>query len=82
SLSDIVPDDDKAINVEPLATKSLIVDWKSYTLGGELSYYQIKRANGSFKSCKVFSTMLNDFDRQDLLDLYRLVKERFKTTTP
>ncbi|GJX02827.1 hypothetical protein Tco_0188743 [Tanacetum coccineum] len=30
----------------------------------------------------VFSAMLDDFDRQDVLDLYKLVKERFKTTSP
>ncbi|GJS76673.1 hypothetical protein Tco_0726554 [Tanacetum coccineum] len=29
----------------------------------------------------IFSVML-DFDRQDVLDLYRLVKERFETTNP
>ncbi|GJU60664.1 hypothetical protein Tco_1238430 [Tanacetum coccineum] len=32
------------------------------------------------KSYKIFTEMLDDFDRQDVLDLYRLVKERFKTT--
>ncbi|GKB44328.1 hypothetical protein Tco_0889270 [Tanacetum coccineum] len=31
---------------------------------------------------KIFSVMLDDFDRQDVLDLYRLVKERFETTSP
>ncbi|GJY06009.1 hypothetical protein Tco_0371949 [Tanacetum coccineum] len=30
----------------------------------------------------IFSAMLDDFDRQDALDLYRLVKERFETTSP
>ncbi|GJU35384.1 hypothetical protein Tco_1183738 [Tanacetum coccineum] len=29
----------------------------------------------------IFSTMLDDFDRQDVLDLYRLVKERVKSTS-
>ncbi|GJX31342.1 hypothetical protein Tco_0241197 [Tanacetum coccineum] len=31
---------------------------------------------------KYLLAMLDDFDRQDVLDLYRLVKERFKTTSP
>ncbi|GJZ42269.1 hypothetical protein Tco_0589155 [Tanacetum coccineum] len=31
---------------------------------------------------KLFSAMLDDFDRPDVLDLYRLVKERFETTSP
>ncbi|GJY21593.1 hypothetical protein Tco_0394159 [Tanacetum coccineum] len=35
---------------------------------------------GSTKYYKIFSAMLDDFDRQDVLDLYRLVKERFETT--
>ncbi|GJZ46825.1 hypothetical protein Tco_0600657 [Tanacetum coccineum] len=30
----------------------------------------------------IFSAMLDDFDRQDVLDLYRLVKKRFETTSP
>ncbi|GJZ06195.1 hypothetical protein Tco_0539988 [Tanacetum coccineum] len=35
----------------------------------------IIRANGSTKSYKIFTEMLDDFDRHDVLDLYRLVKE-------
>ncbi|GKC27400.1 hypothetical protein Tco_1034694, partial [Tanacetum coccineum] len=30
----------------------------------------------------IFSAILDDFDRQNVLDLYRLVKERFETTSP
>ncbi|GKF65880.1 hypothetical protein Tco_0192397, partial [Tanacetum coccineum] len=37
-------------------------------------YYQIFRADGSSKNYKIFSEMLDDFDRQDVLDLHRLVK--------
>ncbi|GJX73210.1 putative ribonuclease H-like domain-containing protein [Tanacetum coccineum] len=77
---EIVPNDDEVVNFEPLATKSPIVDWKTQILGEEMIYYQIKRADGSCKIYKVFCTMLNDFDRQDLIDLYRVVTERFKTT--
>ncbi|GJS86792.1 hypothetical protein Tco_0769428 [Tanacetum coccineum] len=42
----------------------------------------IIRADGSTKNYKIFSAMLDDFHGQDVLDLYRLVKERFKTTSP
>ncbi|GJZ60427.1 hypothetical protein Tco_0616243 [Tanacetum coccineum] len=63
------------------ATKSPIVNWKTQILGEEISY-QIKRADRSYKMYKIFSEMLNDFDRQDLIDLYRLVTKRFKTTRP
>ncbi|GJW18931.1 putative ribonuclease H-like domain-containing protein [Tanacetum coccineum] len=78
---EIVPYDDKAVNFKPLATKSPIVDWKTQILGEEI-YYLIKRADGSYKMYKIFSQMLNDFDRQGLIDLYRLVTKRFKTTRP
>ncbi|GJW40962.1 putative ribonuclease H-like domain-containing protein [Tanacetum coccineum] len=45
-------------------------------------YYEIIKADGSTKFYKIFTAMLDDFDRQDVLDLYRLVKETFKTTSP
>ncbi|GJW36734.1 hypothetical protein Tco_0059654 [Tanacetum coccineum] len=79
---EIVPSDDSAVNIESLATKYPIVDWKTYILAADKMYYQITKADGSTKYYKIFSVMLDDFDRQDLLDLYRLVKERFKTTSP
>ncbi|GKC29118.1 hypothetical protein Tco_1036412, partial [Tanacetum coccineum] len=41
-----------------------------------------KRADGSVKHYKIFSAMLYDFDRQDVMELYKLVKERFQTTSP
>ncbi|GJY94340.1 hypothetical protein Tco_0510701 [Tanacetum coccineum] len=44
--------------------------------GNDLSYWKITRADGSSKFYKVFFFMLEDFDRQDLVDLHRLVKER------
>ncbi|GKC63596.1 hypothetical protein Tco_1096194 [Tanacetum coccineum] len=46
-----------------------------------MMYYQIIRADGSSKNYKIFSEMLDDFDRKDVLDLYRLVKERFETAS-
>ncbi|GJW29495.1 hypothetical protein Tco_0046370 [Tanacetum coccineum] len=73
---DIVPGDDIAINVKSLATKYPIVDWKTHILTENMMYYQIIRADGSSKNYKIFSGMLDDFDRQDVVDLYRLVKER------
>ncbi|GJU86875.1 reverse transcriptase domain-containing protein [Tanacetum coccineum] len=41
-----------------------------------------EEANGSFKNYKIFNKMLDDFDRQDVTDLHRLVNERYKTTSP
>ncbi|GJT30125.1 putative ribonuclease H-like domain-containing protein [Tanacetum coccineum] len=77
---EIVPGDDSVVNIESLATKYPIVDWKTHILAEDKMYYQIIRADGSTKYYKIFSAMLDDFDRQDVLDLYRLVKERFETT--
>ncbi|GJS34568.1 hypothetical protein Tco_0532950 [Tanacetum coccineum] len=79
---DVVPRDDIAIDVESLATKYPIVDWKTHVLTENMMYYQIIRADGSSKNYKIFSEMLDDFDRQDVLDLHRLVQERYDTTSP
>ncbi|GJT38606.1 hypothetical protein Tco_0938471 [Tanacetum coccineum] len=79
---EIVPNDDSAVNIESLDTKYPIVDWKTHILAEDIINYQIIRADGSTKYYKLFSAMLDDFDRQDVLDLYRLVKERFETTSP
>ncbi|GJT61198.1 hypothetical protein Tco_1004731 [Tanacetum coccineum] len=78
----IVPRDDEAINVKSLAIKYPIVDWKTHILTEDKMYYEIIRADGSTKFYKIFTAMLDDFDRQDVLDLYKLVKERFETTSP
>ncbi|GKB48165.1 putative ribonuclease H-like domain-containing protein [Tanacetum coccineum] len=79
--TEIVPKDDEAVNVESLATKYPIVDWKTHILAEVKMYYEIIRADGSTKYYRIFSAMLDDFNRQDVLDLYRLVKERFETTS-
>ncbi|GJX24842.1 putative ribonuclease H-like domain-containing protein [Tanacetum coccineum] len=78
---DIAPRDDVAIDVESLATKYLIVDWKTHVLTENMMYYQIIKADGSSKNYKIFSEMLDDFDRQDVMDLHRLVQERYDTTS-
>ncbi|GJW75560.1 hypothetical protein Tco_0134930 [Tanacetum coccineum] len=79
---DIVLGDDIAMDFESLATKYPIIDWKTHILTENMMYYQIIRADGSSKNYKIFSGMLDDFDRQDVIDLYRLVKERYETTSP
>ncbi|GKD21488.1 hypothetical protein Tco_1223191 [Tanacetum coccineum] len=45
-------------------------------------YYQIFKGDGSSKNYKVLSEMLDDFDRQDVEELYRLVKERYSASRP
>ncbi|GKA46200.1 hypothetical protein Tco_0739083 [Tanacetum coccineum] len=79
---DIILREDVAEDVESLSTKYPIVDWKTYTLTENFMYYQIFRGDGSSKNYKVLSEMLEDFDRQDVEELYRLVKERYSASRP
>nr|GEW53917.1 hypothetical protein [Tanacetum cinerariifolium] len=68
-------------NVIPLAIKSPIVSWKSYCKG-DVGYYEIHKADGSYKTYIFFSEMLNDFDKEDLMVLYRLFNEKYASTRP
>nr|GEW81646.1 hypothetical protein [Tanacetum cinerariifolium] len=71
-----------AIDAILLAIKSLkIIDWKIYKEGNK-SYYQIIRADGNSKIYMVFNRMLREFDREDLEDLYSLVKVKYRSTRP
>ncbi|GKB44516.1 hypothetical protein Tco_0889458 [Tanacetum coccineum] len=79
---DLVPREEFSMEIESLATKYPIVDWKTHVLTENFMYYQIFRADGSSKNYKIFSEMLDDFDRQDVLDLHRLVKARYMTSSP
>ncbi|GKC60139.1 hypothetical protein Tco_1087737 [Tanacetum coccineum] len=42
---------------------------------------KVQKDKGS-KNYKIFSEMLDDFDRRDVLDLHRLVEERCATSRP
>ncbi|GJY40681.1 hypothetical protein Tco_0427951 [Tanacetum coccineum] len=79
---DIVPREDVAVDVESLSTKYPIMDWKTYTLSENFMYYKIIIGDGSLKNYKILSEMLYDFDRQDVVELYRLVKERYSSSKP
>ncbi|GJS34445.1 hypothetical protein Tco_0532827 [Tanacetum coccineum] len=83
SLMEVIPDEEEvAIDVVPLATKPpTIVDWKIHK-EGKKSYYQIVRADGKSQMYRVFSLMLKSFSREDLEDLYKLVKAKYKSTRP
>ncbi|GKC64996.1 hypothetical protein Tco_1097594 [Tanacetum coccineum] len=82
-LMKIIPDEDEvAIDAIHLAVKSLsIVDWEIYKEGRK-SYYQIMRAGGKSQMYMFFSQMLKSFDREDLEDLYKLVKAKYESTRP
>ncbi|GKB11289.1 hypothetical protein Tco_0845212, partial [Tanacetum coccineum] len=64
-----------------MTTKYPIIDWKTHILNENMMYYQIIRADRSSKNYKIFSEMLDDFDSQDVIDLHRLVNERYEITS-
>nr|GEW58857.1 hypothetical protein [Tanacetum cinerariifolium] len=81
TASEIILEEDIAIDAIPLAVKTLIVDWKIYK-EGKKSYYQIIRAGGKSKNYLVFSYMLKYFDREDVETLWKLVKAKYGSTRP
>ncbi|GJV86316.1 hypothetical protein Tco_1530254 [Tanacetum coccineum] len=69
----------EAMNPTPLDKKSNIVaNWKIFQQG-ERSIYQIIRANGADIVYMSFGAMLKDFTREDLIELYRLVMQKYGT---
>ncbi|GKC29351.1 hypothetical protein Tco_1036645, partial [Tanacetum coccineum] len=76
----ILDEEEVAIDAIPLAVKSpSIVGWKIYKEGRK-SYYQIMRADGKSQMYMIFSHMLKSFNREDLEDLYKLVKAKYELT--
>nr|GEV49091.1 retrovirus-related Pol polyprotein from transposon TNT 1-94 [Tanacetum cinerariifolium] len=82
-LMEIIPNEEQlTIHATLLAVNSpKIVDWKIHK-GGKKSYYQIIRVDGDSKMYMVFSRMLNEFNQEDLEDLYSLVKAKYGSTRP
>nr|GEW13821.1 retrovirus-related Pol polyprotein from transposon TNT 1-94 [Tanacetum cinerariifolium] len=76
----VVPDDDKAIDYETLDVKSLIFDYESQVLrtneAGDIHVYKLTRLDGSYRHFLTFSRMLKVLDRQDVLDLHKIIMER------
>ncbi|GJW12324.1 putative reverse transcriptase domain-containing protein [Tanacetum coccineum] len=82
----VVLDEEETVDPKILSARYLIVDWESQNLGSvdmeDLHVYKIIRADGNTSYHKSLSNMLRKFDRQDLVDLHRLVMKRFEDTTP
>ncbi|GJT97727.1 ribonuclease H-like domain-containing protein [Tanacetum coccineum] len=55
---------------------------KTVVLTETFMYYQVFRGDGSSKNYKILSEMLEDFDRMDVEQLFRLVKERYSSSAP
>ncbi|GJU01368.1 hypothetical protein Tco_1111706, partial [Tanacetum coccineum] len=75
----IVPE--QGMNVESLQTKYPIIDWEIYTKGTR-KYWKITRVGNHTKVHHLFDDMLKAFDRDDLVMLWSLVKEKFNSTEP
>ncbi|GJW42764.1 hypothetical protein Tco_0071563 [Tanacetum coccineum] len=75
----IVPE--QGMNVEALQTKYPIIDWEIYTEGTR-KYWKIIRVGNHTEVHQFFDDMLKAFDRDDLVMLWSLVKEKFNSTEP
>ncbi|GKD99055.1 hypothetical protein Tco_1382952 [Tanacetum coccineum] len=83
SLIEVIPDEEEvAIDVVPLATKSPSIVYCKIHKEGNKIYYQIVRADGKSQMYRVFSQMLKSFAKEDLEDLYKLVKAKYGSTRP
>ncbi|GJU37408.1 putative ribonuclease H-like domain-containing protein [Tanacetum coccineum] len=83
SLMEVILDEEEvAIDAIPLSTKPpTIIDWKIHKKGKN-NYLQIIRADGSSKMYLVFSQLLKSVDKEDLVELYKLVKVKYGSTRP
>nr|GFB41081.1 hypothetical protein [Tanacetum cinerariifolium] len=69
------------VYVEDLQVKHPIIEWKVHT-EGQRSYWKITRLGGSSASYQFFVDMLKHLDREDLNQLWRLVKESLSIRPP
>ncbi|GKC82081.1 hypothetical protein Tco_1137798 [Tanacetum coccineum] len=69
------------ITAEALQVKYPIIDWEIHTEGSR-KYWKIIRVRNIIEAYQVFEDMLKGFDREDLVTLWSLVKERFRSVEP
>nr|GEV71985.1 hypothetical protein [Tanacetum cinerariifolium] len=70
-------DDDVYTDATHLASKIPIVDYKIHTKRNK-PYFKINRVDGNHGWFMSFSTMMKNFDREDLESLWKIVRERFE----
>ncbi|GJV17783.1 hypothetical protein Tco_1363106 [Tanacetum coccineum] len=66
---------------EALQIKYLIIDWEIHTEASR-KYWKIIKVGNITEAYQVFEDMLQGFDREDLVTLWSLVKERFSSAEP
>nr|GFC44507.1 hypothetical protein [Tanacetum cinerariifolium] len=73
---EIIPVAEVAINVIPLAIKPAPIIGFQIHRKGRNGYYEIMRADESAKTYLLFSQLLKEFDREDLENLWKVVKAK------
>nr|GEU34678.1 ribonuclease H-like domain-containing protein [Tanacetum cinerariifolium] len=79
---EIVPVEEVAINAIPLAIKPAPIVGFQIHRKGRNDYYEIMRADGSDKTYLLFSQLLKKFDREDLENLWKVVKAKHRYKMP
>nr|GEW94726.1 hypothetical protein [Tanacetum cinerariifolium] len=74
-------DDDVYTDATPLASKIPIVDYNIHTKR-KRPYFKIIRADGNHMLFISLSTMLKNFDREDLVSFWIIVRDKFEKTKP
>nr|GEY29508.1 hypothetical protein [Tanacetum cinerariifolium] len=74
-------DDDVFVEATPLAQKVPVVDYQIVLIDNK-PRYKIIRADDTHQLYISFTTLLKNFDREDLETLWRIVRDRFSTSKP
>nr|GFA11629.1 hypothetical protein [Tanacetum cinerariifolium] len=74
-------DDDVFTEATPLGRKVPVVNYEIVMINNK-PMYKIIRENDTHQLYISFITLLKNFDREDLEDLWRIVKDRFSTSKP
>nr|GEV45108.1 hypothetical protein [Tanacetum cinerariifolium] len=67
--------------VEALQVKYPIIDWE-IRIEGSRTYWKIIRIGGIIEAYQIFKDIFKGFDREDMLALCNLVKEKFSSVVP
>nr|GEV59784.1 hypothetical protein [Tanacetum cinerariifolium] len=74
-------DDDVFVEATPIGTKVPVVNYEIVMINNKPSY-KIFRADDTHQLYTSFITLLKNFDREDLEDLWKIMKARFSTSKP
>nr|GFA93229.1 hypothetical protein [Tanacetum cinerariifolium] len=67
--------------VEALQVKYPLIDWEIHSEGSR-TYWKIIKVGGIIEAYQSFEDMIKVFDREDMVALWRLVKEKFNSAVP